>query len=159
MKVSQLAERAGVPATTLRFYEQHGLLIPRRSESGYRLFDDEAVDQLRFIATAKSLGLSLDEIRVLLGPWRHEGCREVQRAIVPLLDQRGSEARAQITALQEFAERLDDARRLLDGIDRDGPCDASCTFLRGDPGRGRASLGCRVQLASEPAGQHRSRPD
>ena len=129
LKVSELAERTGVPATTLRYYEQHGLLSPRRSAAGYRLFDDETVDQLRFIATAKGLGLSLDDIRVLLGPWRREGCREVQRALAPMLEQRCTEARGQITALQEFTARLDEARRVLDGIDRDGPCDASCTFL------------------------------
>ncbi|MFN2497370.1 MAG: MerR family transcriptional regulator [Pseudonocardiaceae bacterium] len=129
LKVSQLAERAGVPATTLRFYEQHGLLEPRRSASGYRLFDDDAVDQLRFIATAKSLGLSLDEVRTLLSPWRRQGCREVQRALAPMLEQRTREARDQIAGLQEFAARLDEARRLLDTIDREGPCDASCAFL------------------------------
>jgi len=129
LKVSQLAERAGVPATTLRYYEQQGLLTPRRSASGYRLFDDEALDQLRFIATAKGLGLSLDDIRILLRPWQREGCREVQRTLAPMLAQRCAQAREQITALQEFTARLDDARRVLAGIDREGPCDASCTFL------------------------------
>lgn len=133
LKVSQLAERTGVPTTTLRYYEQHGLLSPRRSAAGYRLFDDETVDQLRFIATAKGLGLSLDDIRVLLGPWQREGCREVQRALAPMLEQRCTEAREQIAALQEFTARLDEARSVLDGIDRDGPCDASCTFLTDRP--------------------------
>ncbi|MBV9847455.1 MAG: MerR family DNA-binding transcriptional regulator, partial [Kutzneria sp.] len=49
-RISQLAERAGVPATTLRFYEQAGLLPAQRSESGYRLYDDTAVERLAFIA-------------------------------------------------------------------------------------------------------------
>ncbi|RZT85617.1 DNA-binding transcriptional MerR regulator [Pseudonocardia sediminis] len=146
LKVSELAERAGVPATTLRFYEQHGLLTPRRSPSGYRLFDDDAVDQLRFIATAKSLGLSLDDIGILLRPWRREGCREVQRALSPMLEQRGAEARDQIVALQEFTARLDQARRMLDEIDRDGPCDAACPFLA------QEQTGTRARPAPEARG-------
>ena len=75
------------------------------------------------------MGLSLDDIRILLRPWQREGCREVQRTLAPMLARRCAEAREQITALQEFTARLDDARRVLDGIDREGPCDASCTFL------------------------------
>lgn len=133
LKVSQLAELTGVPGSTLRYYEQQGLLAPRRSTSGYRLFDDQAVDQLRFIATAKSLGLSLEDVRALLAPWRREGCREVQRAMAPMLQQRSDEAREQIARLDEFVARLGEAIALLDEIDREGACDRSCVFLRQEP--------------------------
>jgi MerR family transcriptional regulator, copper efflux regulator len=50
----------------LRFYEQAGLLPARRSESGYRLFDDHAVERIQVIITGKRLGLPLEEIRNLL---------------------------------------------------------------------------------------------
>ena len=130
LKVSQLAELTGVPGSTLRYYEQQGLLTPRRSTSGYRLFDDQAVEQLRFIATAKSLGLSLEDVRALLAPWRQEGCREVQRAMAPMLHQRSREAREQIARLEDFVARIGEAIALLEQIDRDGPCDRSCPFLR-----------------------------
>jgi MerR family transcriptional regulator, copper efflux regulator len=59
LKVSELAGRTGVPASTVRFYDAEGLLSARRSSSGYRLYDDSAVERLRFIGTAKSLGLPL----------------------------------------------------------------------------------------------------
>jgi len=65
--ISKLAERAGTSADTLRYYERIGLLPePARSPSGYRLFDDDALDRLRFIKGAQRLGLRLEEISELL---------------------------------------------------------------------------------------------
>lgn len=63
----QLAERAQVNLETVRFYEQEGLLAPpSRTASGYRKFEELAVDRLAFVKRAKSLGFSLAEIRELL---------------------------------------------------------------------------------------------
>ena len=61
-RISQLAERAGVKPTALRFYERVGLLPSRRSDSGYRLYGDEAVERLRFISSGKHLGLPLFDV-------------------------------------------------------------------------------------------------
>lgn len=57
MRISQLAERSGVPATTLRFYEGAGLLPADRTPAGYRSYDEDAVERLAFIGAAKRLGL------------------------------------------------------------------------------------------------------
>ncbi len=66
MRVGELAGQAGVSAPTIRFYERAGLLPPpRRSQAGYRLYDREALASLQFIARAKALGLSLEQIRLL----------------------------------------------------------------------------------------------
>jgi MerR family transcriptional regulator, copper efflux regulator len=129
LKVSELAQRSGVPATTVRFYDAEGLLPARRSPSGYRLYDDTAAERLRFIATAKNLGLPLSEIRQLLEPWQHGQCSDVQGELGPLLDRRIAETAARITELREFSARLVTAREQLASIDRDGPCDPSCAFL------------------------------
>ena len=69
-RISQLAERTGVPATTLRFYEQSGLLPAGRTPAGYRVYDETAVDQLAFINSGKMMGLALDEIGELLQVWQ-----------------------------------------------------------------------------------------
>ncbi|MGA6160644.1 MerR family transcriptional regulator [Stenotrophomonas sp. NPDC087984] len=53
MRISQLAERTGVPATTLRFYDDAGLLSAGRSPIGYRLYGEDAVARLTFIGAAK----------------------------------------------------------------------------------------------------------
>lgn len=59
MRISQLAERSGVPATTLRYYESAGLLAADRTPAGYRVYDDAAVERLAFIRAAKQVGLPL----------------------------------------------------------------------------------------------------
>ncbi|MDN3678924.1 Zn(2+)-responsive transcriptional regulator [Vibrio tapetis subsp. quintayensis] len=66
-QIGELAKRCGVSTDTLRFYEKNELIQPAgRSESGYRLYDEENQRQVMFILKSKSLGLSLDEIRELL---------------------------------------------------------------------------------------------
>jgi MerR family transcriptional regulator, copper efflux regulator len=119
-----------VPTTTLRFYDREGLLPARRSPAGYRLYDDSAVDRLAFITTAKSLGLQLPEIRQLLHTWQDGFCAQVQGELGPLLAQRIAQIHEGIAELQAFAARLHQAQEQLSSIDRDGPCDPACTFLK-----------------------------
>lgn len=67
MTVSEAAERAGTTADTVRYYESIGLIPEaRRSSSGYRLYDAEDVDRLRFIKRAQRFGLRLDDIGELV---------------------------------------------------------------------------------------------
>jgi MerR family copper efflux transcriptional regulator len=129
LKVSELASRSGVPASTVRYYEQEGLLPARRSTAGYRLYEEVAVDRLAFIGTAKSLGLPLPEIRQLLEPWQHGQCSDVQHELLPLVEQRLTETRERVRELNTFADRLTRAHAQLEAIERQGPCDPSCTFL------------------------------
>jgi DNA-binding transcriptional MerR regulator len=68
LRVAELASAVGVPPDTIRYYERAGLLpAPRRTPSGYRSYDSNAVDRLRFIQGAQRLGLRLADIRILLG--------------------------------------------------------------------------------------------
>ncbi len=63
----ELAKAAGVGVETVRFYERKGLLeAPSRKESGYRQYDSQAVERLKFIRTAQQVGFTLKEIRELL---------------------------------------------------------------------------------------------
>ena len=67
LTISQLAERAGVRADTVRYYERVGLLpAPARNPAGYRTYDEAAVGRLRFIKGAQRVGLRLREILELL---------------------------------------------------------------------------------------------
>ncbi|MGB3613559.1 MAG: heavy metal-responsive transcriptional regulator [Elainellaceae cyanobacterium] len=69
LKIGQVASQSGLPIKTIRYYEDIGLLSPTvaRSPSGYRLFAPEVLNRLSFIKRAQSLGLSLDEVRQVLG--------------------------------------------------------------------------------------------
>lgn len=68
ISIGQLAKAVGVGVETVRFYERKGLLdAPARKDSGYRQYDDEAVERLRFIRRAQQVGFTLKEIQDLLG--------------------------------------------------------------------------------------------
>jgi DNA-binding transcriptional MerR regulator len=65
--VSKLADRVGTSADALRYYERIGLLPePERTPSGYRLYDEEAVERVLFIKRAQRFGLRLEAIGELL---------------------------------------------------------------------------------------------
>ena len=67
LTIGQLARNGGVGVETVRFYERKGLLAePDRRPSGYRQYDEDVVDRLRFIRRAKELGFTLNEIKELL---------------------------------------------------------------------------------------------
>lgn len=130
MRVSELAARSGVAATTLRYYEDRGLLPAQRSPSGYRLYDERALDRLGFITTAKRLGLDLDEIGELTTLWSAHPCSQVKAALGPRLERRLNQARAQAAEPEAFQALLRTARTRLQRLpDRDAPCDPSCEFL------------------------------
>ncbi|WP_332854892.1 MerR family transcriptional regulator [Duganella sp. S19_KUP01_CR8] len=62
MQIGEIASATGLSRDTLRFYEKRGLLRARRSANGYRDYPPEAVDWLRYIRLAQSLGFTLAEI-------------------------------------------------------------------------------------------------
>jgi DNA-binding transcriptional MerR regulator len=67
MRIGELAARLGLNPRTIRFYEEIGVLPePERRPSGYREYEEADEERLRFIRSAQSLGLSLDDIREIL---------------------------------------------------------------------------------------------
>lgn len=104
MRIGALAAAAGVPAKTIRFYEQVGLLPdPPRTPSGYRDYPPRAADRLAFIRNAQAAGLTLAEIRGVLdirdggrAPCEHVGeliaehLRQVEERITELTRARQS---------------------------------------------------------------------
>ncbi|NUV70421.1 MerR family transcriptional regulator [Streptomyces sp. CAI-121] len=140
MRISQLAERSGVPATTLRFYESAGLLSADRTPAGYRMYGEDAVDRLAFIGAAKHLGLALEEIGELVGVWEAGACRDVKADLRPRISARLAEAESRAAELAAFTASLRGALAHLDALpDRAGRCDPGCGFLA--PGAGAAARG------------------
>ncbi len=119
-QIGELAKRCGVSTDTLRFYEKNELIKPAgRSESGYRLYNDENQKQVRFILKAKELGLSLDEIKDLLEiqlEATEHSCAEV-KAITT----------AKLALINEKINELSKIRRALKKIN-----DACCGHLNED---------------------------
>jgi DNA-binding transcriptional MerR regulator len=82
--ISQLAKSAGIPTTTMRYYERIGLVEPEdRSHGNYRLYGEESLRKVSFIRSAQAIGFTLDDVKALLAA--HDStaasCREVQTLI------------------------------------------------------------------------------
>ena len=81
MMIHELTQRTRVPAKTIRYYESIGLLPrPKRDVNNYRQYASADVERLRFIASARSLGLSLDDISEILAA-RNKGIAPCQRVL------------------------------------------------------------------------------
>lgn len=123
MKIGQLAERTGVSPKTIRYYEQIGVLPePRRSDNGYRTYDVGAAERLAFISDAKSAGLSLLEIQMIL-ELRDEG-ESTCGHVIASLEMRLQEIDRQMKELQRARDRISrivDRARSLDPSDCDDP--------------------------------------
>ncbi|MGH2384584.1 MAG: heavy metal-responsive transcriptional regulator [Solirubrobacterales bacterium] len=99
MRIGQLAGRTGLAPSAVRYYEQLGLLpVPERTASGYRSYADDAVDRLTFIRSAQAVGLTLAEVRQVLGV-RDAGEAPCQ-VVTELIDRRHAEVRTRIDELQ-----------------------------------------------------------
>ncbi len=110
--IGELAKRCNVTNDTLRFYEKNGLLIPSgRSCSGYRLYNDDNLAQIRFILKAKQLGLMLDEIQELLDirleATKHS-CAEVKAITQTKLNTIDKKIE-QLTEIRTALKRINDA--------------------------------------------------
>ncbi|WP_296764340.1 Cu(I)-responsive transcriptional regulator [Sediminimonas sp.] len=66
MNIGDVARLSGLPAKTIRYYEQIGLITPLRGDNGYRRFRDSDLHKLRFLGRARALGFSIEECRTLL---------------------------------------------------------------------------------------------
>jgi len=77
--IGELAKAAGVPSSTVRYYERQGLLRPSsRSASNYRLYSESELERLRFIRAAQATGFTLEDVTRLLRP---AACGTVQALI------------------------------------------------------------------------------
>ncbi len=105
LRIGQLAAELGMNPKTIRYYEEIGLLPePQRTASGYRLYGASDRDRLGFIAKAKAVGLTLDQVREIIA-LRGSGecpCGHV----LGLLDRKVAAIDEQIRALVELRQEL-----------------------------------------------------
>jgi len=66
MNIGTVSEKSGLPAKTIRYYEDIGLIRPDRRDNGYRDYSAEDVHRLRFLQRSRGLGFSVEECRQLL---------------------------------------------------------------------------------------------
>jgi MerR family redox-sensitive transcriptional activator SoxR len=105
LSITQLARRAGVAASALRFYEAEGLLTGSRTAGGHRQYPRHALRRVAFIRAAQAVGLSLPQIKAALAtlpdsrtPTKADWAK-LSASWAPLLD-------ARIAALQALRQKL-----------------------------------------------------
>jgi MerR family copper efflux transcriptional regulator len=105
LTIGQVAEQAGLGTKAIRFYESKGLLSPAaRAENRYRLYGSEAVDVLRFVKQAQTMGLTLAEIREIIGI--RQGGRPPCRHVHTLLTQKAGELDRKLQDLIALRRRI-----------------------------------------------------
>jgi DNA-binding transcriptional MerR regulator len=149
-RIAELAERTGFSPTTLRYYEQIGVLEPpARSPAGYRMYDQAALDRLAFVDRAKRMGFALDDIAELVRLWADGDCPPVQHRMRALLDARRTAVRAQIAELALFAGQLDEVADRLVAAPAAERCGPGCGCEVAVPAP-TVSAGARPLLSAMP---------
>jgi DNA-binding transcriptional MerR regulator len=122
MLIGELAERAGTSARTLRYYEEQGLVRPRRDANGYRQYDDAELRVVHEIRSLLAVGFGLDDIRPFVACLRAgNSSGDVCPDSVAVLRRKLAEVDACIGRLTEVREQL--RTQLTQAIEhRERPC-------------------------------------
>ncbi len=124
MRIGKLAEKSGVDRQTIRYYESIRLLdLPGRTPSGYRVYDAGTIRQLSFIRKAKSIGLTLKQIKKLLdlSSVGATNCGEIASFGREILE----DVREKIAHLRSIERSLDLLQSLCEG----NPDSVQCPFV------------------------------
>ena len=104
MKIQEFSQQTGLSAKTIRYYESIGILrSPQRAPNGYREYSEQDLERARFVAGARSLELSLDEISELLA----------------MQDQREAPCRTMLNQIKHKAEQINERIVLLQQMEKD----------------------------------------
>jgi DNA-binding transcriptional MerR regulator len=142
--IGEVAARSGFSSSALRYYERIGLVAPStRTEAGYRMYDDGALARLAFIARAKQLGCSLQEVTDLVEIWDGERCVPVQRRFHELVTDKIAGTEHQVAELVAFAGQLRAAAAQLSGPPTDAPCNERCACA--EPPDASAPIACTLE--------------
>jgi MerR family copper efflux transcriptional regulator len=107
MNIGTAARASGIPAKTIRYYEEIGLIQPAgRSDGNYRVYGEHEVETLRFIRRARGLGFSVDEVAALLDLWRDRS--RSSRRVKALANRHLEDIDGKIAALKAMRDTLNE---------------------------------------------------
>lgn len=105
MNVGAAARRSGLPAKTIRYYEEIGLIAPARTANGYRTYCDDDLHRLAFLRRARSLGFSIEDCRHLMALYGDKArashdVRELAKGHVVAIEEKVRELQAMRATLE-----------------------------------------------------------
>lgn len=111
MQIQAITQQTGISSQTIRYYESIGLLPqPRRLPNGYRDYDAEDVERVRFVAGARQLSLSIDDIREVLA--LRDDSETPCRIVLDKMQQKANEIQQRIVQLQQMEADLRELYKL-----------------------------------------------
>ncbi len=116
MNIGDAATQSGLPAKTIRYYEDIGLVNPGRSTNGYRLFSANDLHKLAFVQRARSLGFSIEECRALLS--LYEDRARASADVKVMARTHLAQIEEKIAGLQEMQQTLSELVQKCHGDDR-----------------------------------------
>ena len=124
MNISDAANVTGLPAKTIRYYEEIGLVTPQRDTNGYRVFSQPALHKLTFLAHARSLGFSIEDCRALLALYEDQS--RASSDVKRIASEHLTAIEAKIADLAAMRDTLSDLVHACSGDDR-----PDCPILKG----------------------------
>lgn len=116
MNIGTASKQSALPAKTIRYYEDVGLIKPSRDTNGYRDFSERDVHKLVFLSRARALGFTIEDCRDLLGLWENQSrasadVKEIARGHLAIID-------AKIADLSNMRDTLSDLMESCAGDER-----------------------------------------
>lgn len=116
MNIGDISKLTGMPAKTIRYYEEIGLVAPPRDINGYRSFGEEDVHRLTFLSRSRALGFSIEECRRLLDLWQNQ--TRASSDVKAMVAEHISNVDQKISDLQGIRETLSALSKSCAGDDR-----------------------------------------
>ncbi|KAF0675754.1 Cu(I)-responsive transcriptional regulator [Profundibacterium mesophilum] len=116
MNIGDVSARCGLPAKTIRYYEDIGFIKPLRDSNGYRVFRPVELHKLAFLGRARALGFTIEDCRALLALWEDKGrasadVKRISNGHLAMID-------TKIADLQEMRATLSNLVEACAGDDR-----------------------------------------
>ena len=134
MNVKEASQATGLPAKTIRYYEDVGLVTPLRAENGYRVYRANDLQKLAFVGRARGLGFSLEDCRKLLSLYEDQS--RTSADVKALAKSHVAEIDLKLKELHAIKRELN---RLVDACHGDDRPD--CPIVEGLAGEGTLSEG------------------
>ncbi len=124
MNIGEVSSKSGLPAKTIRYYEDIRLITPDRTPNGYRDFSDIHLHKLAFLQRTRGLGFSIEDCRVLLS--LYEDTTRASSDVKAMAQEHLGKISQKITELQAIRATLFELVNKCQGDDR-----PDCPILKG----------------------------